>query len=1071
MDPSRRVYDEEEKTVGTGYGESGSLDKAKNQESKGSLFKPDGSDKKDSDPTKGIADTAKSIASAVGGPGGIASAVTTLGKNALNWVKSNKKKSAGIGGTVVVLLTMLIFAVISIIPLKVEHIVKNLEKRYFATSEDAMGKMGDKMLKNYIKNKVIPGYDKCGTTVSRKCVAVVNKDSTNPVSRLYTAWSDNRLENKLASKGIEFEKSGSNWKVKYVDWDKKGVDIGPRGQNIQELDNRKEVRAAVKESLKNETRWKQVWYRYRVGRLLETKYGIKRCIVFCGSRDAFADRTSERKLAAKVYVVERVIGPRNANAAIVFKCLLSGNCEDKLKNEPTDPETDPATEGEPKSELETETRASMQSKSTEFGDLDKQRQIRDEIDKDGFKKWLAKQILGDILGETAAKISSKAVPIVGWVDLANTVVKTAENAGGMVRKLIYLTNAPAAVGLYMQYRTYADELHTGNKNATEVGSFVSSLGPNSKNSNFTTKSTANSKKTLGQLSVSESKDEIKGGVAGAEQSPLYGAIMGVGSGSKTAFVNPLAPSAFAATSSEPSKDYACEDGKPLPKGKLICPEEKLGQGSGGLDTLSGVIKSPWLAPLVLPLKAYDATVGVIVRGVGGLLGDGLSAVFNQIDKTCDLPISPFEPYCIAKDPISNAIKDLSETLTNALIPNPFGANMSGGRTFNMMAAGANVSGNDACSQMGCGKVSKQFVADTINRKQNDDIQKFKKQPLYARLFDKESDYSLVTRVAMATPTEYQSTAQSSFANLMSNPFGGLLSAFGNLFSNKYGFAAANEDSVDVFNIGTFGYDTNKYPLPDDPEAYWEQNNCPELIKQWQKDASEKENPTTGMPLHETPNACLLIKNAVTNFGGALDTSLLSDDDKKHLGASSTATSETAGAEVDMANIFKDSSSVACAQNTKDLGLQDGYHAGNKVRIRICAIPNLKSSGSESNGQFGVTGADGGAVVNSRVSGAVYAMAESAKKDGLVLTATSSFRSMAHQQQLCNNNAGCRSGNYTMVGKPGTSNHQLGIAIDFSEGSQTITKNTKTWQWLNSNASKFGYKPYSAEAWHWSPTGN
>lgn len=1071
MDPSKRVYDEEDQSIGSGYGESSPLDKAKSQEAKGSLFKPDGSDKKEASSSKGLSDTAKSIASAVSGPGGIASTAASLGKKSLSWVKTNKKKTVGIGGSIGALITLIIMAFFAIIPLKIEHIVSNLQKRYFASSEEAMGNVGNNLFSSYITQKVLPGYNKCGTTVSRKCVAVVNKSSTNPVSRLYVAWSDNKLENKLASQGIEFEKKGPNWRIKYPDVNLgNGVDIGPDGRMLdKELSSRKEMRAAVKDSLKNETRWKKVWYRYRVGRLLETKYGIKRCIVFCGARDSFADRKAERKLAAKIYLVERVITPRNANAAIVFKCILSGSCEDKLKDEPTDPSTDPATEGEPKSELETETRASMQSKSTEFGDLDKQKQMRDEIDKDGFKKWLAKQILGDILGETAAKISSKVVPIVGWVDLANTVVKTAKNADNTYKKLIYLTNAPAAVSLYMQYRTYSDEVHTGNKNATEVGSFVSSLGPNSQNSNFYTKSTSNSKKTISQLSVSESKDEIKGGIAGAEQSPLYGALMGVSSSSRSAFINPLSPSAYAAAA-KPSKNYTCEDGKSLTQGELICPEEKLGQGSGGLKTLSGVMNSPWLAPLVLPLELYDNTVGVVVRGVGGLLGEGMSKVFSAIDSTCSLgAFSPFAPYCLVKDPISNAIKDLAETLTNALIPNPFGANMSGGRTFNMMAAGANVSGNDACAQMGCGEVPKKTVADIINNNQKDEAEKFKKRPVFARLFDTNSDFSLVSRIAMATPIEYQSTAQSSFANIMSNPLGGLFSAFGNLFSYRHGFAAANEDTVDVFNIGTFGFNSSE--IPKDPEAYWEQNNCTESIKKWQEEAANTSNPTTGMPLHKKPNACLLIKNAVANYGGALDSSLLSDDDKKHLGSSTTSTTETAGANVDMANLYKDSSGIACAANTKDLGLQDGYHAGQKMRIRICAVPNLKSSGSESNGQFGVTGANGAAVVNSRVSGSVYAMVEAAKKDGVTLEANSSFRSMAHQQQLCNNDAGCRSGNYTMVGKPGTSNHQAGIAIDFSEGGSTISKGTRSWNWLNSNASKFSYKPYSAEAWHWSPSGN
>jgi LAS superfamily LD-carboxypeptidase LdcB len=165
-------------------------------------------------------------------------------------------------------------------------------------------------------------------------------------------------------------------------------------------------------------------------------------------------------------------------------------------------------------------------------------------------------------------------------------------------------------------------------------------------------------------------------------------------------------------------------------------------------------------------------------------------------------------------------------------------------------------------------------------------------------------------------------------------------------------------------------------------------------------------------------------------------------------------------------LFDDSTNVQCAPNTKDLGTQDGYHAGQKVKIRICAVSNLPSSSSESRGQFGVSGADGKAVVNSRASGAVYAMVEAAKKAGVNLEASSAFRTMAHQQALCP----C---DRVTVAIPGTSNHQMGLAIDFAglPGSPGPIPSSPVWNWLSKNAGKYGYKNYPREAWHWSPTGS
>jgi hypothetical protein len=176
------------------------------------------------------------------------------------------------------------------------------------------------------------------------------------------------------------------------------------------------------------------------------------------------------------------------------------------------------------------------------------------------------------------------------------------------------------------------------------------------------------------------------------------------------------------------------------------------------------------------------------------------------------------------------------------------------------------------------------------------------------------------------------------------------------------------------------------------------------------------------------------------------------------------------------NVFADSTGVPCANGTRDLGTATGYSGGNPVGIRLCALPNLPSTSEESQPgtAYYVANANGNAIVNSRVSGAVFALVNSAKNAGRDIRASSSFRTMAHQQALCNANPGCRSGNYTAVARPGTSNHQLGIAIDFAgitgTGGQTCgTRATSThpvYTWLRANASAYGMRQYSAEAWHW-----
>lgn len=195
--------------------------------------------------------------------------------------------------------------------------------------------------------------------------------------------------------------------------------------------------------------------------------------------------------------------------------------------------------------------------------------------------------------------------------------------------------------------------------------------------------------------------------------------------------------------------------------------------------------------------------------------------------------------------------------------------------------------------------------------------------------------------------------------------------------------------------------------------------------------------------------------------------------------------ETASTTIDASRLYNDSTSIACAPPTINLGIQDGYHEGRPVKIRICALPNLPSTGAESRGEYGVKNANGLAIVNSRVSAVYHELVEVARKENrLTRGASSTFRTMAHQSSLCSQNAACRRGDYTYVAKPGTSNHQIGLAIDFYindlsissdqcifEGARCTAKDHPDWEWLNNNAAKYGIKPYVNEFWHWSPTGN
>jgi hypothetical protein len=193
------------------------------------------------------------------------------------------------------------------------------------------------------------------------------------------------------------------------------------------------------------------------------------------------------------------------------------------------------------------------------------------------------------------------------------------------------------------------------------------------------------------------------------------------------------------------------------------------------------------------------------------------------------------------------------------------------------------------------------------------------------------------------------------------------------------------------------------------------------------------------------------------------------------GKSDTTTAPASSTTADQATLYQDSTSVPCADGTMDAGIHTGYHDGSPVNIRLCALPNLPSQSAESRpgNSYSVPGANGLGLVNSRISGQFYALVTTAAKDNVTMRAESTYRTMDHQTALCNQNTRCSSGDYSKVANPGTSNHQMGLAIDFakSDGVSGISRGDQWYNWLADNASNFGIKNYPVENYHWSPTGN
>ena len=140
---------------------------------------------------------------------------------------------------------------------------------------------------------------------------------------------------------------------------------------------------------------------------------------------------------------------------------------------------------------------------------------------------------------------------------------------------------------------------------------------------------------------------------------------------------------------------------------------------------------------------------------------------------------------------------------------------------------------------------------------------------------------------------------------------------------------------------------------------------------------------------------------------------------------------------------------------------------------VAAPPSGGSVGSGSGGISLCNAA--GITVNCQIASQVTAMINAAAADGVSLSG-GGYRDPAEQIALREQH--CGSSYYAIyempssqcsppTAKPGSSQHEVGLAIDFSN----CSRGSSCFSWLSANASSFGMYNLPSESWHWSVNGN
>lgn len=119
------------------------------------------------------------------------------------------------------------------------------------------------------------------------------------------------------------------------------------------------------------------------------------------------------------------------------------------------------------------------------------------------------------------------------------------------------------------------------------------------------------------------------------------------------------------------------------------------------------------------------------------------------------------------------------------------------------------------------------------------------------------------------------------------------------------------------------------------------------------------------------------------------------------------------------------------------------------------------------------------VVNAAIADQVQALLGAARSDGIDLHGAG-YR--PREEQITLRIAHCGSSGYDIfdrpagecdppTAQPGASEHELGLAVDFTENGEILVPGSPGFQWMVAHAGEYGLLNLPSEAWHWSTTGS
>jgi hypothetical protein len=393
-------------------------------------------DSKESDSGK------KATAGAAAAGGFVGGLISRYAGGATKFVGQNRKGFL-VGGGIAGLVTTLMLGFASLIPLKIEAMIKNIYGKEYARVEHLLERRAERI---FIKYSMQNALNPEGGIVA----------TGNPLGDLYKTWRVQQVEKGfLGDEKLKITKGNTPRSIKVTlpdgtqEFDSESKFAKYLGKDLAGRQGRQFIRQVVK----NQTKWYQFYKRRHLRQWMRQAWDI--------SKWRFFDKTTPDKDVEKTFdktMAEDLAEGYGRKVAGEVTCMVSSECPEGTPDSPPDSKViDPTAEGQ-------QTGDAVGKAVTEAAS-DPTAKVADEAATSAFSKLLSSKL--------ATVLGTKVIPVVGWIDAFARIDNFLWN--DRIEGLINGIRSTQYAATFATWAIISDQIKSGDVSTAEVNTALSKL--------------------------------------------------------------------------------------------------------------------------------------------------------------------------------------------------------------------------------------------------------------------------------------------------------------------------------------------------------------------------------------------------------------------------------------------------------------------------------------------------------------------------------------------------------------------------------------------------------------------